>query len=448
MLKRKGQKRKLLRKLTINKEETEIERMQEILKGHNLEMMMLPGQDFDLFQAISFYAFGNSNQGNKLRTICFNYVYDYIEKGKFKGDMKFLKDNKLFLDIYKRKIGHHCFEGFNMTILSHLIKRSIHVYGQVETNNLPTVAVYNFMLSPAIPILVIQNASKLNYYPLKPSYFDPDGNDFVNYNKNIKRLKKHIENNYKSQVEFEFTVGDREANEGFKMIRDELVSKFRCIGHYKLFHNWNLREEDTVNSTAKEFKSIMENYQKSARKITNNKPYFYETITLENLDVENKKEIIFGKQVEGETKISKPNKVITKSVKEPVYSVSKSSGKKINMFTFDQDPNTNRSHVIMDKSKRMKGKIVKYFKAKQYGFIKVDGEKGELFFHLDEASKAGLTQDFIDKNKPIFISFSIQEYLNNYSTKRKAVDLKIVVNEMGLAEKGPVVDIDSDQNDF
>ena len=87
--------------------------------------------------------------------------------------------------------------------------------------------------------------------------------------------------------------------------------------------------------------------------------------------------------------------------------------------------------VILEEGRSTFRGRLKFFKEEdKYGFITDEENKEDVFVHLEELEKAGLSGwDFKVKtgmNKKILVSFSVVSYIGKNGKSKKAVDIKVV----------------------
>lgn len=95
---------------------------------------------------------------------------------------------------------------------------------------------------------------------------------------------------------------------------------------------------------------------------------------------------------------------------------------------------------------RFLGRLKFFDESKNYGFIVLDQDNTDIFVHVDDLQKVGITKEFLRGGSgsqyksqtgvrhfgkgpgqaPRF-SFAIMVYLGKYNKSRKAVDLKLLV---------------------
>lgn len=179
--------------------------------------------------------------------------------------------------------------------------------------------------------------------------------------------------------------------------------------------------------------NLIENYQHSVRNVNSagQQTLFYETVSLENLDAESKKLIIFGNKTDV---VIKPDNNTFMKIDSKDNSVKKytpslySTGKNSRAFKFpENDSNIKKPRVVTNKSKeRLTGTIKVFYTAQNFGFVKVDSTAEELFFHYEDAKKANITKEFLESSKNAKVSFTLLEYVNNYNIQRKAIDIELM----------------------
>ncbi|KAM3137941.1 hypothetical protein pb186bvf_010022 [Paramecium bursaria] len=79
--------------------------------------------------------------------------------------------------------------------------------------------------------------------------------------------------------------------------------------------------------------------------------------------------------------------------------------------------------------KKYTGKLKFFDDQKNYGFIIMDTDKSDIFVHLDDLQKAGLSKEYLKQAKhgsQLRFQFECMKYVGKYKESRKAVDLKII----------------------
>ncbi|CAK59047.1 unnamed protein product (macronuclear) [Paramecium tetraurelia] len=97
-----------------------------------------------------------------------------------------------------------------------------------------------------------------------------------------------------------------------------------------------------------------------------------------------------------------------------------------------------------DQKKQMANPIytgrLKFFdEQKNYGFIVMDEDKSDIFVHLDDLQKAGVTKEVLKTAKQgsqIRFQFNCMVYVGKYKKSRKAVELKLLTNLQANNFKG------------
>ena len=84
--------------------------------------------------------------------------------------------------------------------------------------------------------------------------------------------------------------------------------------------------------------------------------------------------------------------------------------------------------VILDESRqRFTGRLKFFDEVKNFGFIIMDNDGGDIFVHYDDLSKANLPKEFLrtaKKGNIIRLSFSCLKYIGKHNRSRKAVDVQ------------------------
>lgn len=110
----------------------------------------------------------------------------------------------------------------------------------------------------------------------------------------------------------------------------------------------------------------------------------------------------------------------TKQLKKELFSIVDSSN---DIYQQVQEKNTQDK-----KLKRFRGKL-KFFdfsSNKQFGFIQMEGEQRDIFVHKQQLEESSIPLDFLQNNKHVILSFSIQKYHSKFNQeKERAFDFKI-----------------------
>ncbi|CAD8178667.1 unnamed protein product [Paramecium octaurelia] len=105
---------------------------------------------------------------------------------------------------------------------------------------------------------------------------------------------------------------------------------------------------------------------------------------------------------------------------------------------------SNKPVVLEVPTTRETGKLKFFDEQKSYGFIVLDSDNSDVFVHLDDLQRAGITKEDLRKlgscfrsqtqvnhygrgnEKPPSFSFQLMTYVGKYNKSRKAVDLKLI----------------------
>lgn len=100
--------------------------------------------------------------------------------------------------------------------------------------------------------------------------------------------------------------------------------------------------------------------------------------------------------------------------------------------------------ILEESENRYTGRLKFFDEAKSYGFLVLDSDNSDIFVHLDDLQKAGITKEELRKLGSYFrsatqvnhfgkgptkaprFSFQTMTYLGKYNKSRKAVDLKLI----------------------
>ncbi|CAD8091535.1 unnamed protein product [Paramecium primaurelia] len=100
-------------------------------------------------------------------------------------------------------------------------------------------------------------------------------------------------------------------------------------------------------------------------------------------------------------------------------------------------PSLNNKLQMTDQKKQSTNPIytgrLKFFdEQKNYGFIVMDEDKSDIFVHLDDLQKAGVTKETLKTSKQgslLRFQFNCMVYVGKYKKSRKAVELKLLANQ-------------------
>ncbi|CAD8147115.1 unnamed protein product [Paramecium octaurelia] len=85
------------------------------------------------------------------------------------------------------------------------------------------------------------------------------------------------------------------------------------------------------------------------------------------------------------------------------------------------------------------GRLKFFDEQKNYGFIVMDEDKSDIFVHLDDLQKAGVTKEILKTSKQgqlLRFQFNCMVYVGKYKKSRKAVELKLLANQQVNNLKG------------
>lgn len=86
-----------------------------------------------------------------------------------------------------------------------------------------------------------------------------------------------------------------------------------------------------------------------------------------------------------------------------------------------------RKPLVIDETKQRYTGTVKFFDDhKCYGFMIMDMDNSEIFFHMDDIISPGLTKEYImtyRNGNIIRFSFNCMTYIGKYNQSRKATDI-------------------------
>lgn len=417
---------KNLKKLSFKKKvktvEEEISKVLPILEKSNLLLENQKDDNFSIFDSISYHIYKNKSKTQRLKDICKNYLQSYfLEKKKISEDLEFL-ENSSFLEIYEKKQNHHFFEGLNFSILANLLNRSIYLFSFFKSNKVLTASKFNAKLIPNINILVIKKEDKLIYYILKKK-----SDDFPDDGKRLKKLKKMKYFIEKDKFELGKNLDRYEDREIMKILRqmsDLLKIKMNSIGNLKITFDYLFKKKDNLYNDTQEIKEVFKNYCHSVQLKKNQKlpKYFYQDMILENLKSDMKKEIVFGKKTTNF--FTKKREKIKKK-------------KDFNNFFNDKTPKKalggsvyEKNQVITNVSEnKVFGFLRKFFFQQNYGFIRLENEKEDIFVHLNDFMESGINKEKLKELDKPRIRFTVTEYFGKYNNSKKATNIEIVPKE-------------------
>jgi glycerol-3-phosphate cytidylyltransferase-like family protein len=103
------------------------------------------------------------------------------------------------------------------------------------------------------------------------------------------------------------------------------------------------------------------------------------------------------------------------------------------MMSSSDDPDENgekKKPVILDEGRtRYTGRLKFFDEVKNFGFIIMDNDGGDIFVHFDDLSKANLPKEFLrtaKKGNIIRLSFCCLKYIGKHNKSRKAVDVILI----------------------
>lgn len=196
------------------------------------------------------------------------------------------------------------------------------------------------------------------------------------------------------------------------------------------FKNMKKNQEE-VSSAKKRLKDVFHQYARSVTKsaMTPNKGFFFtEEISLENLDPESKREIIFGEKVTDFFDVNPPG------IDPPVLMANTRATptQRREAAQAERSPinSEKKKPVVLSNSKNRYTGTFKFFKDdKNYGFLVMDRDNRDIFVYLEDLSQAGLTREQLNNvkyMKSLKFSFCELKYIGKNGKKsKKAVDIKI-----------------------
>lgn len=105
--------------------------------------------------------------------------------------------------------------------------------------------------------------------------------------------------------------------------------------------------------------------------------------------------------------------------------------KKLFCFFVIQAQDTKKPIIIEDSGPKVRktGRLKFFDEGKSYGFIVMDEDNSDIFVHLDDLSKAGVSKELLRSSKHgnvIRFSFLCMVYIGKYNKSKKAVELEII----------------------
>lgn len=335
----------------------------------------------------------------------------------------------------------------------------------MDENSLLLHTDFNFPASPAVLLLAVKQDEFIIYFPLRRRL---DGHptaslptiDWKQWNDTVAKTQpsKSID---QFQSEFDFTLV------GFA--NSFSVNKYRYSG--------NFPEEVRLKLIAADLKSRLHAVSASteAGKQMSRRFTFYDISKLENLDLENKKSLLFGKKIvdvtEQKTSNVRPSAFseapATSSftdlslgqsktdLTEPLAdthpqkatdtddrrnsSAMKTNDKQMPEVDLSAD---NKDSVDLKREdfllvsppsgltkgpapRRYHGVIKVFFDEEKYGFLESPDYGNDVYVSLDELKKAGVTKKTVRKNRAQLYSFLVHEYHRKHKLARKAVDVRM-----------------------
>eukprot|EP00828_Plagiopyla_frontata_P018492 TRINITY_DN2371_c0_g1_i1.p2 TRINITY_DN2371_c0_g1~~TRINITY_DN2371_c0_g1_i1.p2 ORF type:complete len:183 (+),score=30.37 TRINITY_DN2371_c0_g1_i1:592-1140(+) len=115
---------------------------------------------------------------------------------------------------------------------------------------------------------------------------------------------------------------------------------------------------------------------------------------------------------------------------QQLYPISANS-QQLQFFSCQKpDAIIDRKPLILENSQLRQTGVLKYFDIlKRYGFIVMDHENKEIFFHQKDISDSLLTKEKLMQfkvGKIIRLSFAVCTYIGKYNKSKKAVDIELI----------------------
>lgn len=153
---------------------------------------------------------------------------------------------------------------------------------------------------------------------------------------------------------------------------------------------------------------------------------FYDISKLENLGLEDKKELLFGKKIEFHKSNKKLPSCQNSDLIERNDSLIIETEKKTSIDKVDLgfDTKVKSIHEKENIEKRFYGELKLFFEKENYGFIKCE-EMTDVFVSFVDLKKAGFTKNMIKTFKNQKLSFRVFDYERNSKKSRKAIDIEI-----------------------
>lgn len=191
----------------------------------------------------------------------------------------------------------------------------------------------------------------------------------------------------------------------------DLLNHSNSFGVYKFRFLNGFENAVRLKIIASELKSKMQSNLHLMANIKQQATHFsfYDISKLENLDLENKRQLLFG------NKITRPTQI--------TGHVSLDNSHSQNALK-DLKSDINFANLLPGQSQtRFTGTIKLFFEKEKYGFLK-SNQTEDVFVSLDELKKAGITQQMLKKRNQQ-LSFDICDYVRRNKPSRKAINIKI-----------------------
>lgn len=336
----------------------------------------------------------------------------------------------------------------SLSILSAELGRQIRLFALMDDNNLLLHTLFHFRGTAPLLLFAAKQEEFTFYFPLRlrdpsaaPPAVDwkafPDAPPKTQPSKSVEQFL----------ADFDFS----------------LVGFANSFSVYKYRYAGNFPEEVRLKLIAADLKSRLhavsastEAGKQMARRFT-----FYDIAKLENLDLESKKALLFGKKIvdaAAEADSSPPTRSLAELAQEKETPVSpqlpqplppaplppsarKPSDKQRSELVYSAEKpleaELKREDFLLTSPpsnlpkgsapRRFHGTIKVFFDDEKYGFLESPDYGQDVYVSLDELKKAGATKKIVRKNRAQPYTFVVHEYTRKGKPARKAVDIKMEV---------------------
>lgn len=317
-------------------------------------------------------------------------------------------------------------------------------------NNLLMNTQFNFPGRQKLLLFVAKNEEFSFYYPLRRRGGEPAALpkiDWTRFPETGPRPGTHKSVD-EFLAEFDFNL--------IQFSNDFNVYKYRFSG--------NFPEEIRVKIIATDLKTRLHAVSASseAGKLMSRRFTFYDIAKLENLDLESKLTLLFGKRIGDEETVApagpnadnvvgslanlpvgeeepKKKELQHKTIPEIRDPPKKSDKRQTEVFFSaekGEEVRLNREDYLLHSPapkipgaggvRRYHGTIKVFFDEDKYGFFQSDDYGQDVYVALDDLKKAGVTKKTVHKNRDQVYSFLIHEYQRKNKQAKKAVEIRML----------------------